>query len=68
MINIIDALELSVEERSEVQKFEKDLDSVMKLPKPVIPDTEISKIEAILTELAQEMVQRGRKQADKINS
>lgn len=68
MINIIDALELSVEERSEVQKFEKDLDSVMKLSKPVIPDDEISKIEAILTELAQEMVQRGRKQADKINS
>ena len=68
MINIIDALELSVEERSEVQKFEKDLDRVMKLSKPVIPDDEISKIEAILTELAQEMVQRGRKQADKINS
>lgn len=68
MINIIDALDLSVEERSEVQKFEKDLDRVMKLSKPVIPDDEISKIEAILTELAQEMVQRGRKQADKINS
>lgn len=68
MINVADLLELSVEERAELYQFEKELEKITSAPRPVIPDSEINKIEAILTKFAQEMVERGRQQADKSNS
>lgn len=68
MINIVDMLDLTVEERAAVQKFEKDLDKIMSAPLPVLRDAEISKIEETLLNFTQEMVERGRQQTNKINT
>lgn len=66
-MHIKDMFDLTVEEKSELTRFEKDLDKVALAPPPVIPDSEISKIEAALTEIIEEIVERGR-QTNKSNA
>ena len=46
----------------------KELDKIMSVPLPVLHDSEISKIEETLVKLTQEMVERGRQPANKVNS
>jgi hypothetical protein len=68
MINVAEMLDLSIEEKAEIQRFEKELDKIMSVPLPVLHDSEISKIEETLVKLTQEMVERGRQPANKVNS
>lgn len=68
MINISELLDLSVEEKAEIRQFEKELEKIMRVPRPVLHDSEISKIEQTLAFFAQEIIERVRQQADKSNS
>ena len=68
MINVAEMLDLSIEEKAEIQRFEKELDKIMSVPLPVLHDSEISKIEETIVTLTQEMVERGRQPANKVNS
>lgn len=68
MINVKDLLVLSVEEKSELLSFERELDKVTLFPQHVISETEISKIEASLTHIIEEIVERGRQQTNKSNA
>jgi hypothetical protein len=67
-MHIRDLLALSIEEQAALQNFEKELDRLMASTPPVIPETEISKIESTLTNIIEEIVDRGRKQANKSNA
>lgn len=66
-MHVKDFLDLTIEEKAELARFEKDLDKVVLAPPPVIPDSEISKIEAALNEIIEEIVERGR-QTNKSNA
>lgn len=68
MIDVAELLALTVEEQVEIENFVKDLDRLTLPHPPVLPDTEISKIETNLAALVQEIIDRGRQQADKSNS
>ena len=67
-MHVQDLLDLSVEEQAALQQFEKELDRIASSSPPVISETEISKIETSLTSIIEEIVDRGRKQANKSNS
>jgi hypothetical protein len=67
-MHIRDLLDLTVEEQSALQQFEKELDRFTPAPPPVISQTEISKIETSLTNIIEEIIDRGRKQANKSNA
>ncbi len=66
-MQIKDLFDLTVEEKSELSHFEKEINKVALAPAPVLPETEISKIEAVLTEIIEEIVERGR-QTNKSNA
>lgn len=68
MMRVTSLFDLTVEEQAELARFEKDLDKIALAPAPVIPETEISKIEAVLTSIIEEIVERGRQQTDKSNA
>ncbi len=68
MISVISLLDLTIEEQAALEPFIKDLDRLTLPQPPVLPDVEISKIEANLAAIAQEIINRGRQQADKSNS
>jgi hypothetical protein len=68
MMHIRDFLDLSVEEQAAIQQFEKELDRLTASSPPVISETEISKIETSLTNIIEEIIDRGRKQANKSNA
>ncbi len=67
-MHVKDLLDLSVEEQAALQQFEKELDRIASSSPPVISETEISKIETSLTSIIEEIVDRGRKQANKSNA
>lgn len=67
-MRVKDLLNLSVEEQAALQQFEKELDRLTAASPPVISETEISKIETSLTSIIEEIVDRGRKQANKSNA
>jgi hypothetical protein len=67
-MHIRDFLDLTVEEQAALQQFEKELDRVTPSTPPVISETEISKIETSLTSIIEEIIDRGRKQANKSNA
>lgn len=67
-MSIINLFDLSVEEKAEISNFERELDKVALAPPTVISELEISKIEAALTEIIEEIIQRGRQQANKSNA
>jgi hypothetical protein len=67
-MRVKDFLDLSVEEQAALQQFEKELDRLSSATPPVISETEISKIETSLTSIIEEIVDRGRKQANKSNA
>jgi hypothetical protein len=67
-MRVKDFLDLSVEEQAALQQFEKELDRLSAATPPVISETEISKIETSLTSIIEEIVDRGRKQANKSNA
>lgn len=60
--------DLTVEERAELLNFEREIDRVALAPLPVISESEISKIEASLTHIIEEIVERGRQQTNKSNA
>lgn len=68
MIDVASLLKLTVEEQAALSPFVKELDRLTLPQPPTLPDTEISKIETNLATLVQEIINRGRQQADKINS
>lgn len=67
-MSIKNLFDLTVEEKAELLNFERELDKVAGASPPVISETEISKIEAALTDIIEEIVQRGRQQANKSNA
>ena len=67
-MHVRDLLDLTVEEQAALQHFEKELDRLAASSPPVISATEISKIETSLTSIIEEIVDRGRKQANKSNA
>ena len=67
-MHVRDLLDLTVEEQAALQHFEKELDRLTASSPPVISETEISKIETSLTSIIEEIVDRGRKQANKSNA
>jgi len=67
-MRVKDFLDLSVEEQAALQQFEKELDRLSAATPPVILESEISKIETSLTSIIEEIVDRGRKQANKSNA
>jgi len=67
-MKIKELFDLTVEEKAELSRFENEIDRVAHDPVPVIPESEISKIEAALTEIIEEIVERGRQQANKSNA
>jgi hypothetical protein len=67
-MHIRDLLDLTVEEQSALQQFEKELDRFTPATPTVISQTEISKIETSLTNIIEEIIDRGRKQANKSNA
>ena len=67
-MRVKDLLNLSVEEQAALQQFEKELDRLAASSPPVISETEISKIETSLTSIIEEIIDRGRKQANKSNA
>ena len=67
-MRVKDLLNLSVEEQAALQQFEKELDRLADTTPPVISETEISKIETSLTSIIEEIIDRGRKQANKSNA
>jgi hypothetical protein len=67
-MHIRDFLDLSVEEQASIQQFEKELDRLTASSPTVISETEISKIETSLTNIIEEIIDRGRKQANKSNA
>jgi hypothetical protein len=67
-MRVKDFLDLSVEEQAALQQFEKELDRLSAATPPVISESEISKIETSLTSIIEEIVDRGRKQANKSNA
>lgn len=68
MMHIRDFLDLSVEEQAAIQQFEKELDRLASSTPPAISTSEISKIETSLTNIIEEIIDRGRKQANKSNA
>ena len=68
MIDVNALLELSVEEQESLTPFVKELDRLTLPRPPTLSDAEISKIEANLASLVQEIINRGRQQADKSNA
>lgn len=66
-MKIKDLFDLTVEEKSELAHFEKEINKVAFAPAPVLPESEISKIEVVLTEIIEEIVERGR-QTNKSNA
>jgi len=67
-MHIRDFLDLSVEEQAAIQQFEKELDRLTASSPSVISETEISKIETSLTNIIEEIIDRGIKQANKSNA
>lgn len=67
MMNVNNLFDLSVEEKAVLAQFEKEIDKVIHAPDPVISESVISKIEATLTNIIEEIINRGR-QADKSNA
>lgn len=67
-MRVKDFLDLSVEEQAALQQFEKELDRLAASSPPAISETEISKIETSLTSIIEEIIDRGRKQANKSNA
>jgi len=67
MMNVNNLFDLSVEEKAVLAQFEKEIDKVILAPDPVISESVISKIEATLTNIIEEIINRGR-QADKSNA
>lgn len=59
--------DLTVEEQAALDTFKHELDRLV-LTKPVIPETEISKIEAVLNDIVERIANSDRQQADKIDS
>ncbi len=68
MIDVTSLLDLTIEEQAALALFVKDLDRLTLPQPPVLQDAEISKIEANLAELTQEIINRVRHQADKSNA
>jgi hypothetical protein len=68
MTDVASLLDLTIEEQAALAPFVKDLDSLTLHQPPVLQDTEISKIEANLASLVQEIINRGRQQSDKSNA
>ncbi len=66
-MSIKNLFDLTIEEKAELAAFEKTLDKIASEAPPVISETEISKIEAALTGIIEENVQRGR-QTNKSNA
>jgi hypothetical protein len=64
---MIDFDDLTVEERTALDTFKRELDRLT-LARPVIPESEISKIEAVLNGIVERVANSGRQQADKIDS
>lgn len=64
---MIDFDDLTVEERAALDTFRRELDRLT-LARPVIPESEISKIEAVLNGIVERVANSGRQQADKIDS
>ena len=64
---MIDFDDLTVEERTALDTFRRELDRLT-LARPVIPESEISKIEAVLNGIVERVANSGRQQADKIDS
>ena len=59
--------DLTVEERAALDVFKRELDRIT-MTRPEIPESEISKIEAVLNGIVERVANSGRQQADKINS
>ena len=59
--------DLTVEERAALDVFKRELDRIT-MTRPMMPETEISKIEAVLNDIVERVANSGRQQADKINS
>ena len=68
MKNIADLIDLSIEEKNELARFEDEIDRIALAPEPVISESEISKIETALTGIIKEIVDRGRQQTNKSNA
>ena len=68
MKNIADLIDLSIEEKNELARFEDEINRIALAPEPVISETEISKIETALTGIIKEIVDRGRQQTNKSNA
>jgi hypothetical protein len=66
-MGIKNLFDLTIEEKAELAVFENALDKIATEAPPVISETEISKIEAALTGIIEEIVQRSR-QTNKSNA
>lgn len=64
---MIDFDDLTVEEHAALDAFKRELDRLI-VSRPMIPESEISKIEAVLNDIVERVANSGRQQADKINS
>jgi hypothetical protein len=64
---MIDFDDLTVEEQAALDVFKRELDRIT-MTRPVIPESEISKIEAVLNGIVERVANSGRQQADKIDS
>ena len=68
MKSIAELIDLSIEEKNELARFEDEINRIALAPEPVISETEISKIETALTGIIKEIVDRGRQQTNKSNA
>jgi hypothetical protein len=59
--------ELTVEEQATLDSFKQSLDRLV-VTRPALPETEISKIEAVLNGIVERVANSGRQQTDKINT
>jgi hypothetical protein len=68
MMHVKDLFDLTIEEGAELARFEHEINRLLLATEQVISETEISKIEATLTDIIEEIVESGRQQTNKSNA